>query len=228
MEVSIVIPAQNEEKTIKQFVTRLSTAFRNSEIIVVCNGCTDNTYEVTKSIKRKNVKVLNFGKIGKGGAVYEGLKIAKKPIFGFVDSDGSFNERDIKKVLKGMKNYDVSIGSKWIGKNFFSVHWPFTRKIGSRVWNLFVRVLLGLNLSDTQAGLKIFKRTAYNSIDHNFICKGFEFDIELLDKFNRKGYKIKETFIIPKAAEKTTFNFMKTPKMLFNLIKLKLNNLQIS
>jgi hypothetical protein len=156
------------------------------------------------------------------------LKIAKNPIVGFVDSDGSFTIEHIKEVLKELEKYDVSIGSKWEGKNFFSVSWPFTRKIGSRTWNFLVRTMLGLHVRDTQAGLKFFRKSVYDSIDHNFVCKGFDFDVELLDKINKKGYTIKEVFVEPIKSEKTTFRISNTVSMFSNLIKLKLNNSQIS
>ncbi len=229
MNVSIVIPAKNEEKNIKKFVTALARTFKQGEIIVVCNGCTDNTHDVVKSIRIKNVRTLNFGSIGKGGAIIEGLKVAKKSIVGFVDSDGSFDESMIKKVLKEIDGYDVAIASKWKGKKFFDVKYVFTNKLGgklgSRVWNLLIRILFGLNISDTQAGLKFFKKSVYDSIDHDFICRGFDIDVELLSKLNDKGYTIKEVFIRPKISRKTTFRTYHVFKMFINLLKYKLTTL---
>ncbi len=224
MRVSIVVPAKNEERTIKKFVTALANAFKNGEIIVVCNGCTDNTYAVVKSIKKKNIKAMNFGNIGKGSAVNEGFKVAKNPIVGFVDSDGSFGIENIKKVLTGFNGYDVSIASKWKGRNFFSVKSSFSRKIASKVWNLLVRILFGLDIDDTQAGLKFFKKYAYDSVKRGLTCSGFEFDVEWLYKAKKKGYKIREVFVSHKEAKKTTLNPFHPIPMFFNLIKLRLSS----
>ena len=220
MKVSIVIQAKNEAKTIKNFVNSLTNTFKDGEIIVVCNGCTDNTYDIVRSIKKKNVKAMNFGSIGKGGAIIEGLNVAKNPIIGFVDSDGSYDGVAIRKVLSGMSGYDASIASKWKGKKFFSIKKGFFYKLGSRTWNFLIRLFLNLQLTDTQAGLKFFKKSAYDSIDHDFICRGFDFDIELLHKLNKKDYKINEVPVTPKTSKKTTFNVSYTPSMFFNLIKI--------
>lgn len=229
MKLSIIIPAYNEEKTIPPFLKKLYKDFRESEIIVVCNGCTDNTYEVVKSLKLPNVIVLNFTeKIGKGGAILEGFKIAKNNYIGFIDADGSFNSNDIKKIIEHLKENDCVTASKWKDKNFFKVQSKFGRKIGSRVWNFLVRLFLGLDIRDTQAGLKFLKKHVYDSISHDFICQGFEFDVELLFKIKQKGFNIKEIRIDPKLINKTTFSFKNTPLMFVNLIRLWLRNLKIS
>ncbi len=220
-KISIVIPAHNEEKNIERSVTEIADSFRNAQIIVVCNGCTDRTYEIARGIKRPNVEVINFHEhIGKGGAILEGFKRADGNIVGFVDADGSFGIDEIKKIIENLKKYDAVIASKWKDKNFFEVQSSFTRKIGSRFWNFFVRLLVGIDFKDTQAGLKFFKREVIDSIlKEDFICCGFDFDVELLYKIKKMGFKIKEVYTPIKDSGKSTFNMRYSTKMFSKLLK---------
>ena len=220
MKTSIIVPAHNEEKSIKKFLLKLSDNFKNSEIIVVCNGCTDRTPEIVKSIKRKNIKSVILPEKGKGRAILAGLSLAKGDYLGFVDADGSFSPEDIKKILNELKNSKCVIASKWKGKKFSEVDWPLGRKLAGRIWNFLANFLLSLNVKDTQAGLKFFTREVWEKLDKDFICKGFEFDVELLKKIKDKGFEIKEVYVPVKKTNKTTFSFRSTPKMFFNLIRI--------
>ena len=220
MKTSIIVPAHNEEKNIKKFLLELSDNFKNSEIIVVCNGCTDRTPEIVKSIKRKNIKSVILPEKGKGRAILAGLSLAKGDYLGFVDADGSFSPEDIKKILNELKNSKCVIASKWKGKKFSEVDWPLGRKLAGRIWNFLANFLLSLNVKDTQAGLKFFTREVWEKLDKEFICKGFEFDVELLKKIKDKGFEIKEVYVPVKKTDKTTFSFRSTPKMFFNLIRI--------
>lgn len=220
-KISIVIPAHDEEKNIGETVTDIADNFRNAQIIVVCNGCTDRTYGIARKIKRPNVEVVNFHeRIGKGGAILEGFKLATGDVVGFVDADGSFRVEDIEKIISGLRKYDVVIGSKWKGKNFFDVQSPFTRKIGSRGWNFFAKLLGDVDFRDTQAGLKFFKRPVIDSmLEKNFVCCGFDFDVELLYKIKKSGFKINEMYVSIKDSGKSTFDMRSSPQMFANLLR---------
>jgi glycosyltransferase involved in cell wall biosynthesis len=221
MKVSVVIPSHNEERIIEKVVRNISELFRNDEIIVVSNGCTDRSPKIIGSLNLKNVKHINIKeRVGKGRAVIEGFKKARTETIGFLDADDAFRNEDILKVVEEAGQTDCVIGSKWKGKRFSQVDWPITRKIFSRAWNFLVRSFLGLNLSDTQAGLKFFQRKVLDSIDLDFICNGFEFDVELLYKIKNKDFEIKEIGVDIKSKNTSTFNLIYTPKMLANLLRL--------
>lgn len=223
MQVSMVIPAYNEEKNIGKFLSELLVHFPSDEVIVVCNGCTDRTPEIVKNFKRKNIRLLVFReKIGKGAAIVEGFKCARASYVGFVDADGTFSYKEIKKILKRLKYADCVIASKWKGQKFSSVDWPIARKVASRIWNFLVNFFLRLNLEDTQAGLKFVRRKVLDSIDLNFICKGYEFDIEFLSKIRRKKFKIEEVLTPVKKSENSSFRYAHILKMFFNLLRVSL------
>src|SRR3989338_11050064 len=99
--LSIVIPAYNEEKRISATVNSYKNYFklilRNFEIIVVCDGCTDNTPNIVRKIalKNKKVRLLTFGyKLGKGGAIIRGFDASKGSIIGFTDADEAVSPTD--------------------------------------------------------------------------------------------------------------------------------------
>lgn len=223
-KVSIIIPAYNEEKRIEKTLKNIALIFKNeTEIIVVSNGSTDKTIEILKSWKSKNIdfRYLDFTqKMGKGGAIIEGLKIAKGEIIGFIDADDAFDLEYIKQKLEELNKVDCIIASKWKNQNFFQVDEPFLRKLLSRGWNLLVRVLLNLQYKDTQAGAKFFRKEVKDRIGANFISKGFAFDVDLLKGIKDNNFKIKEIYIPSKYVEGSTFRLRHCKTMFKDLIKI--------
>ena len=223
-KISIIIPAYNEEKRIKNTLNSLYNIFRNDvKILVVSNGSSDKTIDILKEEKKKNsnLEFLDFPKkLGKGGAILEGLKVVGTEYIGFIDADDAFDLNYIKKVLNEFNEYDCIIASKWKERNFFQVDEPFLRKILSRSWNVLVRIFLGLNYRDTQAGAKFFKKEVIGKIGFNFISKGFAFDIELLKKFKKNNFIIKEIYVPSKFIGGSTFSLKYCPGMLKDLIKI--------
>jgi len=224
-DFTLIIPAYNEEKRIGQTLNSIYKTFDNSiDILIVSNGSTDGTVELIKNFKlqHKNFDYLDFReKLGKGGAILEGLKKSKTKYLGFIDADDAFDLSYIKEIIEDIRNNDIIIASKWKYQSFFKVNEPFLRKIMSRVWNLLVRIFLGLNFRDTQAGAKFFKNSAFKNIDSNFVSKKFAFDIELLYNFKQKGFKIKEVYVPSIYRAETTFKFKDIPQMFFDLIKIR-------
>lgn len=228
MELSVIIPAYNEERRIEGALKNYINFFDNKkikyEIIVVCNDCSDNTVDIVKKLIKKNkkIKLLDYKeKIRKGGAVLEGFMKAEGNFIGFLDADDSFDlEIVYKNLIKNLSKYDCVIASKWKNQGFFDVNEGFARKILSRGWNILVRILFNLHFKDTQAGAKFLTRGALNSINLNFLCRGFEFDVELLARLAKKGNKIKEVYIPNRMIEGSKFNTKYIPSMFWNLLRL--------
>ena len=226
VELSLIIPAHNEARRISESLKHyLKFISDKDEIIVVCNGCSDNSFEIVKEFTKKNnnLKTIDIKeRIGKGAAVIKGFKIANGKFLGFMDADNAFDLNYIKKMINELKrdDIDVIIASKWKGSSFFKVSENYIRKILAIGWNLLVRSLLGMNFKDTQAGAKFMKRKAFEDIDHNFICRGFDFDVELLFKLKEKGFKIKEVYVPSKKEKFSTFHLRYIPRMFFDLVKL--------
>ena len=221
--LSIVIPAKNEGNNIDQTLKAILKEFKKAEIIVVCNECRDNTFEAVEIIKKKHKNIINLNftyHTGKGGAVLEGFKRASGNIVGFVDADNVFYTKDMKKLIKYLDKYDCVIASKWKSGSS-KVKESRTRKIYGRIWNFLIRILFGLNFSDTQAGMKFMKRDVLRHLGE-FKCKDFEFDVELLWKIEKAGFSIKEVYAPTKDMKKEKFSIKDAFKMFINIVKLRI------
>ncbi|MBS3144187.1 glycosyltransferase [Candidatus Woesearchaeota archaeon] len=230
LKLSLIIPAYNEEqrigKTLQNYLFHLQKYLpKEFEIIVVLNGCHDRSLEIVESFakKHKEVRYVNIPRaIGKGGAVLHGFTMAKGKIIGFLDADAAFDMMAVQVMIERLLNGEVDclIASKWKGIRFSSVNEPFLRKILSRGWNTLVKLLLHIPVQDTQAGAKFLRRDVFQSIGHDFICRGFDFDIELLLRVKQKGFTIKEEYVPNKHIPGSTFNLKYVPRMFKDLIKL--------
>lgn len=226
VDVSIIIPAYKEEKRIEKILNTLTNNFdEKSEIIVVCNGPADKTLGIIKSYGKKypNIKHLELlGKAGKGKAIIEGFNAANGEYIGFLDADDSFSIEHIKGMIAELreKKYDAIIASKWKNQKFAKVPEKLLRKVMSRGWNSIVKTLLPINFEDTQAGAKFLSRNVWDSIDHDFICNGFSFDVELLLKIKQQNFKIKEVYVPSQKMEESTFSYKHIVSMFIDIIQL--------
>lgn len=192
--LSIIIPAYNEEHRIKPTLRAYLDYFKDKdiEIIVVMNGCTDNTLKAVQSIKDNRIKYLNLKEAGKGNAVVQGFKIASGNLISYVDADNSTKPEFLNKLLENMEDYSCIMGSRYLKDSKILIKQPLTRKIASRGFNLLVRLLLNMQYTDTQVGAKIFKKEAIQKILDEFKVPGWGFDVNILYKIKKKGFTIKE------------------------------------
>ncbi|MEE8167994.1 MAG: dolichyl-phosphate beta-glucosyltransferase [Candidatus Hydrothermarchaeales archaeon] len=226
-ELSVVIPAYNEEERIESVLRNYADFYRSYEIIVVCNGCSDTTPEIVakRSKKDPRIKSLNFDeKLGKGGAVIEGFKAAKGELIGFLDADESVVPEDYLKIIDAVKSlgFDGAIGSRGVeGAEIISDR-SFARQAASKIFNMLVRRITGLEFSDTQCGAKVFKRKPLGKVRDAIFSVGYEFDVELLLRLKRRGYKIVEVPVKWTHSGNSKFSLIYAPAMFFGLLLLRL------
>ena len=228
---SIIIPAYNEEERIENALKLYCNFFEKAEekyeILVVCDGV-DSTASIVKKFMQKfpSVKLLTFGKrLGKGGAIIEGMRIAKGDKIGFIDADESVTCSDFKKMFDRLSSADGVISSRRLKNSKILIKAPLMRRPASRIFNILVRILFGLNFKDTQCGAKVFKREAIKDVLNELKTNGFEFDVELLWKLKRKGYNVVEFPITWKHCGGSSFSLTKAPKMFFSLLKTRLQKM---
>jgi glycosyltransferase involved in cell wall biosynthesis len=223
-KVSIVIPVYNEERRIRGVLENYGNSFPNYEIVVVCNGCTDNSLNIVKELKKKysQINILNFEKkLGKGGAVLEGFKFCKGEIIGFVDADDSIEPEEIKKLLILLEKVDVIIGSRWLRDSEIIVKQSLLRRVASRIFNFLVRKIFNLSFKDTQCGVKFFRREAIENVLKKIKSKGYEFDVEILWRLKNRNYKIREVPISWKHSKDSRFSLWNSPIMFISLLKIR-------
>lgn len=193
---SLVIPAYNEEKRIGPFLDSLVDVLDESyEIIVVSDGDDD-----TPSIVKKycnNVRLLEFqNRLGKGGAILEGFKVAQGKVIGFVDADGAINVNDIIKISNSVtKGMPCVVGSRWVKSSVIASQESFFNVFAGRIFHYLVYLLLGIGTKDTQCGVKFFDSRLLSDIIHKITITGRMMDVALLFHVKKLGFPIQEVGI---------------------------------
>ena len=192
--LSIIVPAYKQEKTIVKDLLRIKEVLvglrYKSEIIVVVDGIVDKTLERAKKLNSETLKVVGYEiNHGKGYAIRYGMARAEGNIIGFIDSGMDLNPNGLSMLLENFEwqNADIVVGSKRHSAS--KVKYPFKRRIISFLSQIFIRVLFGLNVRDTQVGMKFFKRKVIEDIFPRLLVKKFAFDIEILVVAYHMGYK---------------------------------------
>ena len=168
LTLSIVLPAYNEAARIGGSLDKITEYAQqhpwNVEVIVVNDGSSDNTAEIICQYAKRYSWVRsidNPGNRGKGYSVRNGMLHARGDILLFSDADLSSPIEEADKLIAALHaGADVAIGSRWVRKELQVVPQPLRRQILGRMFNLALRVVLGLNFKDTQCGFKAFRRSA--------------------------------------------------------------------
>jgi len=116
---------------------------------------------------------------------------------------------------------DGVIASRRLKTSKILVKQPIKRRIASKCFNIFVRILFGLPFKDTQCGAKVFKREAILDIINDLETGGFEIDVEILWRLKNNGYIIIEYPITWKHSEGSKFNLNQSTSMLTSLLKMR-------
>jgi len=231
MKLSIVIPAYNEENRIKNTLDSYYNFFskefgKDFEIIVIVNGSDDTTQEVVKSLafKYKQIKFKNFpDKIGKGGAIIEGFKIADGDLIGFVDADMATPPMAFYDLVRSLRNYDGIVASRWIKGAKIDRKQPLSRRIASRGFNIIVRLLFNIRIRDTQCGCKLFINRAIKSVVNDLGITQWGFDVDLLYKLKKKNFKVKEIPTVWNDKEGSKLKIGRTSwQMFLSVVRLRL------
>ncbi|MCZ7532536.1 MAG: glycosyltransferase family 2 protein [Acidimicrobiia bacterium] len=201
LAVSVIIPAYQKESAIADALNRLLSVMdetgRTFEILVVSDGSTDGTARMARSIDRPEVSVFEYSSNrGKGHALAVGVQRTTYPLVLFMDGDLDLDPSVIPGYFDLIETgaADGVVGSKVHPDSV--VEYPWSRRLLSRVFRWLTRVLIGLDLGDTQTGLKAFRRDPMAEVATQCDSQGFAFDLELLCRLNDRGAKIVEAPVI--------------------------------
>jgi len=222
----LLIPAYNEEARIAPVLREFSDYFRdhypgNFQIVVVLNGCRDNTLGVVQAVMKDypGLGYLNFpAPIGKGGALIEGLKLASQAeVIGYVDADGASPPGALHALIKRINEADCLIGSRWLPGSVLHQAQPWLRRLTSRCFHVIVEALFWMHIKDTQCPCKVVRRAAMEKIHASLQIADLAFDVNLLVSLNRAGFSIKEVPIewTDKFGSKVTSSIFRTSLTMF-------------
>lgn len=230
--LSIVIPAYNEEKRIPATLLDIDQKLKNKnfnyEILVVDDGSKDNTVQVVKNLKNKiaNLNIIeNPENHGKGWGVCRGMLLASGKYALFMDADNSTTIDQFDNFLPYFnEGYDVVIGSIWIEGAKINEKAGFYRRLLGKISKLIIRIVLGLNILDTQRGFKAFKKEVINPIFSRQTIWRWGFDFEILYIAKKLGYKIKEVPVIWNNPGESKVKLSSYFSTLLDLLKVRLNS----
>jgi len=229
--VSIVIPAFNEATRIGDSVRKIDEFLErkpfSAEVIIVDDGSMDATASVVSSAKSPNLRLIRNGRnLGKGYSVRQGVMQADGRYVLFTDADLSAPIDELKKLLDlaMSEDADIVIGSRAVDRRYIGKRQSRFREIGGIAFNQVVRLLLGLNIHDTQCGFKLFHRERTKFLFEKQTTQGYGFDPELLFLATRYGLKIKEVPVKWNHSEGSKVNPVRDGlKMLFDLVRIRWN-----
>lgn len=208
MEISkilVIIPTYNEIENIEKMVRKVFSLTSPFDLLIIDDNSPDGTADIIKSLQQEYPAKLHLlereGKLGLGTAYITGFKWALENKYDYIcemDADFSHNPDDLIKLYDACENQgaDLAIGSRYIsGVNV--VNWPMGRILMSYFASIYVRMITRMNVQDTTAGFKCYKRKVLETINLDKIkLKGYAFQIEMKFTTWKFGFKIIEVPII--------------------------------
>jgi dolichyl-phosphate beta-glucosyltransferase len=225
-----VIPAYNESArirtTIDKILAHMQSQGWNAEVLVVNDGSTDDTAQIVRSYAAQNPAlhlVENPGNHGKGYSVRNGMLQANGEVILFSDADLSSPIQEADKLFAAVNGgADIAMGSRWLRTELQTQRQPLYRQLFGRIFNLALRIILGLHYRDTQCGFKAFTRRAAQSIFPLQHIERWGFDPEILYLAQRFGFRIQEVPVRWAHREGTRINPVRDGmRMLVEILKIR-------
>lgn len=191
--LSLIVPVYKQEKVIVRNIQTLLSELKKLsspyELIVVVDGNADRSMEEASKVVSPHLRVVGYEtNHGKGYAVRFGMAKSRGDIIGFIDAGGDIREEGLSMMLEHLRwyNADIIIGSK--RHPVSKVQYPWQRKILSWGYQALVKLIFGLNIRDSQVGLKLYRRVVLEDVLPRLLVKQFAFDIEILAVAHHLGY----------------------------------------
>ena len=186
MNITVIIPTLNEEKTIGEVIDRFKRIGYN-DILVIDGNSTDKTREIARE---KGAKVVVQSGKGKGQAIAEAFEIVESDVVVLIDGDGTYLPEEVDKLLKPIL---TNKAEHVIGNRFANYEkGAFTRLnlIGNKIINFLFRICYGVEVHDILSGYRALTREVYKNVELK--KHGFEIETELTVETLAKGFRIAE------------------------------------
>ena len=196
--VVMVIPTYNESLNLAWIVGRLRAAQPGIDVMVVDDNSPDGTGKLADELANEDPQVTvvhRTEKAGLGAAYIHGFRVALErgyDVIGEMDADGSHQPEQLHRLLDALREADLVIGSRWVPGGSV-VNWPKSREFLSRGGNLYVRMLLGVNVRDATAGFRLFRRSTLEAIDLDTVqSTGYVFQTDMAWRTLQAGLRVVE------------------------------------
>jgi len=225
LDLSVVIPAYNEEERLKKHIPAIQAhlAGKSFEIIVVNDGSRDGTATVAQSFSDVRLIDLQPNR-GKGGAVKAGMLAAQGRYVLFTDADQSTPIAEVDKLLtKLAAGYDMAIGSRAIPGAEVAEPQVWYRKLAGKLFGVGTRLFCIRGIHDTQCGFKAMTRVVAQKVFPQVTSNSAIFDIEMLVVATREGYRIAEVPVhwVHDPDTRIPYNFRRALKIWGELFRIR-------
>lgn len=226
---SVVVPAFNESERVGSEIKRLLTLLAEEnvdyQVVVVDDGSTDGTYSQLEILQREHdvVEVVsNPDNRGKGNALKKGFASLEQETdyIIFFDADGDIKPESVVELIETEQEADILAASKWHDES--EVEYPFTRTMLSRIFSVFVRIYLGLDVKDSQTGLKLVRYEVLETLVPESSLDGYAFDTEILYLGKNHGYTVLEVPVWLEFGDSSSLSFTGMLDIFLNVLKLRL------
>jgi glycosyltransferase involved in cell wall biosynthesis len=234
IQYSFIVPAYNESSRIRPTLDEMLRYFAeqnwDAEILVVDDGSHDDTADVIREYAgaHSQIRLLqNPGNRGKGFSVRNGMLHARGDVCLFTDADLSSPISEAQKLFDAIRGgADVAIGSRWLRAELQTERQPLYRQAFGRIFNLVLRLFLGLHFKDTQCGFKAFRCEAAQRIFPLQKIERWGFDPEILYIARRMGFEVAEVPVLWAHSEGTRLHpFRDGMKMFVDVLHIRWNAL---
>jgi glycosyltransferase involved in cell wall biosynthesis len=236
MNISITIPTYNEEKRIRRtieayhhfFSQRSDTYITRLELVVVLNGCTDNTKTTVTEIAARlpSIHVIELAQAGKGLAVKAGFLDAltrDNDLIGFVDADMATAPDAFYQLVTHIGSHDGIIASRYMPGSRIYPPRPWIKRWGSKLlYESLIRLLFGMHYHDYQCGAKLFTRHVISQVAPRLTIAQWAFDVELLYLCKLRRCNILEFPTVWHDQADSKLRITSGLRMLINIIRLRL------
>jgi len=235
LKYSIIIPAYNESRrivtTLNQVLSFVAENGMDAEIVVVNDGSRDDTAKIVQEYVQRNPMmrvVENPGNRGKGFSVRNGMLSAQGEVLLFSDADLSAPITEAPKLLEAIADgADVAMGSRWLKPELQRQRQSLHRQVLGRVFNVLLRLVLGLEFADTQCGFKAFSRRAAVAVFRLQRIERWGFDPEIIYLAQKQGFKVVEIPVRWSHDDKTTIHPIRDGiRMFWEVLKIRWNSVR--
>lgn len=207
MDVAVLIPCYNEEKTIRKVINDFRNELPMAKIYVYNNNSTDNSYNIAKE---ENVIVVNEYRQGKGNVIRSMFRDINADVYVMVDGDDTYEAKDVQKLIQPIlhRKADMTVGDRlseglYRGENKRRFH-----NFGNNLVKNTINFLYKTNLKDIMSGYRCFNKMFVKNI--SILSKKFEIETEMTLHALDKGYIIEEIPIKYRDRPKGSFSKLNT------------------
>ena len=205
LDLTIIVPAYNEAHRLGEGMKRFDAAvgdgaidLEHTEVLVVDDGSRDDTAATARTLLAPlphHRVVSHPSNQGKGAAVRTGVALARGSCTAYMDADFAIDPRAVPRLLEGLRNDDVVIGSRALPESMVESTYAL-RSVMGNLFNRTVTLGTGLAFHDTQCGFKAFRTPVARLLFHLVRIDRFAFDVEILARAQRLGLGIAEVPVL--------------------------------